>query len=75
MQILENSINQLLDGRYEMLLPFKLEDIKVPNNRTLAVSRWKQLLVRLKKNPKYLSDNKEFMMLLIVVQKEFLSIA
>ena len=61
MRILENGINQLPDGHYEMPLPLKSDDIKVPNNRTLAVSRWKQLLVRFKKNPKYLSDYKEFM--------------
>ena len=61
MRILESDIKQLPDGHYETLLPLKSDSITVPNNKPLAVSRWKQLLVRFRKNPQFLSDYKEFM--------------
>ena len=61
MRILENGIKQLPDGHYEMPLPLKSDRIVLPNNRTLAVKRWQQLLMRFKRNPKFLSDYKVFM--------------
>ena len=44
-----------------MPLTLKSDSITVPNNKPLAVSRWKQLLVRFRKNSQFLSDYKEFM--------------
>ena len=61
MRILESGIKQLPDGHYEMSLPLKSDSMTVPNNKPLAVSRWKQLLVRFRKNPQFLSDYKEIM--------------
>ena len=63
MRILESGIKQSPDGHYEMPLhiPLKSDSITVPNNKLLAVSRWKQLLVRFRMNPQFLSDYKEFM--------------
>ncbi|CAB4016892.1 Hypothetical predicted protein [Paramuricea clavata] len=46
MQILEKGIKQLPDGHYEMSLPLKSDRIVLPNNRTWAVKRWQQLLMR-----------------------------
>ena len=60
-RILENGIKQLPDGHYEMPLPLKSDTIALPKNKPLAVKRWQQLLMRFKKNSKFLSDYKVFM--------------
>lgn len=61
LKILAKGIQQLPSGHYEMPLPLKSDRIQFPNNRLLAVKRWQQLLMRFKKNPKFMTDYKVFM--------------
>ncbi|CAB4017090.1 Hypothetical predicted protein, partial [Paramuricea clavata] len=44
------------DGHYEIPLPFKENDIKLPNNRKLASYRLQQLKSRFEKDDKYKKD-------------------
>ena len=61
LRILENGIRKQANGHYEMPLPLKSDRLSLPYNRQLAVKRWKQLLARFKKNPKFLLDYRAFM--------------
>ncbi|XP_028407542.1 uncharacterized protein LOC114530160 [Dendronephthya gigantea] len=49
------------DGHYEIPLPFKNDDIKLPNNRNLAVFRLQQLKSRFKNDTTYKEDYVTFM--------------
>ena len=59
--ILENAIVKREDGHYEMPLPLKSNQLRLPYNRQLVVKRWHQLLARFKRNPKFLEDYQAFM--------------
>ena len=61
LRILEDGVKKLPDGHYEMPLPLKSDNVSLPNNRQLAVKRWKQLNARFKKNPKFFTDYQTFM--------------
>ncbi|XP_041484991.1 uncharacterized protein LOC121431537 isoform X2 [Lytechinus variegatus] len=61
LDILEKGITKRQDGHYEMPLPFKSDQVQVPNNRHLAVKRWNQLNARFRKSPQFLADYKDFM--------------
>ena len=56
LRILENGVKTQSDGRYEMPLPLKSDNVCLANNRQLAVKRWNQLNAKLKKNPKFFTD-------------------
>ena len=58
--ILENGVKKQSDGRYEMPLPLKSDNVCLANNRQLAVKRWNQLNGRAKKNPKFFTDYQTF---------------
>ncbi|XP_071491991.1 uncharacterized protein [Diadema antillarum] len=60
LQRMEEGIKKRDDGHYEMPLPFKSEDVRLPHNRQMAVKRWNQLNARFRKNPKFLADYQEF---------------
>ncbi|XP_071497310.1 uncharacterized protein [Diadema antillarum] len=62
LQRMEEGIKKRDDGHYEMPLPFKSEDVRLPHNRQMAVKRWNQLNARFRKNPKFLADYQEFML-------------
>ena len=61
MGIMKGEIHQLSDGHYEMPLPFRNENIELPNNRVLAVSRIKHLKGKLLKDEQYHRKYIEFM--------------
>lgn len=47
LNVLESSIQHQDNGHYKMPLPLKEEGLKLPNNRTLALSRLERLKQRL----------------------------
>ncbi|XP_064635761.1 uncharacterized protein LOC135492944 [Lineus longissimus] len=57
---MEESIHQK-EGQYEMKLPFRREDVQLPNNRSQALQRLTSLKHKMKKNPKFHQDYKDFM--------------
>ena len=59
--ILENGIVKREDGHYEMPLPLKSNQLRLPYSCQLVVKRWHQLLARVKKKPKFLEDYQAFM--------------
>ncbi|XP_072170025.1 uncharacterized protein [Diadema setosum] len=59
--ILENGIRKRDDGHLEMPLPLKSDQASFPDNKILALKRWKQLAARLHRNPKFLKDYRRFM--------------
>ena len=61
LNVLESSIQHQDDGHYEMPLPLKEEGLKLPNNRTLALSRLERLKQRLKRDRKYRDHYEAFM--------------
>ncbi|XP_071498147.1 uncharacterized protein [Diadema antillarum] len=61
MSILEDGIRQKSDGHYEMPLPLKSDEASFPDNKILALKRWRQLSARFRKNPKFLADYRRFM--------------
>ncbi|XP_063959911.1 uncharacterized protein LOC135155123 [Lytechinus pictus] len=61
MAILENGIRKRSDGHYQMPLPLKSDQVTFPDNKILAVKRWRQLSARFRKNQKFLDDYKTFM--------------
>ena len=61
LNVLESSIQHRDDGHYEMPLPLKEEGLKLPNNRTLALSRLERLKQRLKRDRKYRDHYEAFM--------------
>ena len=61
LNVLESSIQHRDDNHYEMPLPLKEEGLKLPNNRTLALSRLERLKQRLKRDRKYRDHYEAFM--------------
>ena len=57
---IEEGIHQRVDGHYEMPLPFKDENIKLPDNRKQALARLQKLKQRLKNDKKYHLDYSKF---------------
>lgn len=49
------------DGHYSIGLPFKRDDIKLPDNKSQAFQRLKSLKHRLQKNPGFYKDYTDFM--------------
>ena len=50
---MQDGITQRPDGHYQMPLPFREEDPKLPNNKMLAIHRMKGLQVRMDKDEDY----------------------
>lgn len=61
MKLMSEQIVKLENGHYQMPLPFKSENVKVPNNKELAVKRILQLKKRFKKSSKLYEDYTVFM--------------
>ena len=61
LEILDKGIHQRKDGHYEMPLPLRSLDVKLPNNRSQALRRLSQLKARFQKDPKYHRDYVKFM--------------
>ena len=61
LEILGKGIHQREDGRYEMPLPLRSLDVKLPNNRSQALRRQSQLKAQFKRDPKYHRDYVKFM--------------
>jgi hypothetical protein len=57
---IEDAVHQRVDGHYEMPLPFKDENIKLPDNRKQAFARLEKLKQRLKNDKKYHLDYSKF---------------
>ncbi|KAK7882990.1 hypothetical protein WMY93_029164 [Mugilogobius chulae] len=60
LQILNNQIRQNEQGHLEMPLPFKARP-QLPNNKSLALVRLKQLKKKLDRDPKFKADYVKFM--------------
>ena len=58
---LRNGIHQLEDGHYEMPLPFKEKNPKLPDNKSLALHRLNQLKRRMNSDENYANDYIAFM--------------
>ena len=54
-------IHQREDGRYEIPLPFKDDNVKLPNNKSQALNRLSKLKQRFLKDKKYQTDYMTFM--------------
>ncbi|XP_014672653.1 PREDICTED: uncharacterized protein LOC106813111 [Priapulus caudatus] len=52
---------RLVDGHYEIRLPFRKDDEVLPNNRAQAMQRLKSLKKKLEKDMQFQSDYKDFM--------------
>ena len=52
---------KFIDGHYQVPLPFKEVNTKLPNNRGQAIKRIEHIKKRLLKNPKFFIDYKAFM--------------
>lgn len=61
LEIMENSIHKNNEGNWEMPLPFRSKDVKLPNNKTQAESRLAGLLKLLRRKPQMEKDYFEFM--------------
>ena len=61
LEIMEAGINKNEQGNWEMPLPFRSPNIRMPNNRPLAVNRLNGLLRTLKRKPKMKEDYFQFM--------------
>lgn len=48
---MEANIHWNVDGNREMPLPFRLKDVKMPNNRSQAVNRLNGLIRSLRRKP------------------------
>ena len=60
MSIMRNNV-QLLNGHYELPLPFSVQDVKMPNNRKQVLQRTESVKRRLLKDPQFYKDYVEFM--------------
>ncbi|XP_064650125.1 uncharacterized protein LOC135501515 [Lineus longissimus] len=60
MELMEESIH-VKDGHYEMKLPFRREDIRLPNNYTQAMQRLSCLKNKMSRNSKFHQDYRVFM--------------
>ena len=58
---MQEGIHQRNDGHYEMPLPLKNDNIELPNNKELALSRLMKLKQRLKSDTQYRKDYVDFM--------------
>ena len=61
LSVLESNIRHRDDDHYEIPLLLKEEGLKLPNNRTLALSRLERLKQRLKRDRKYQEHYEAFM--------------
>ena len=61
LEVLDKGIHQREDGHYEMPLPLRSLDVKLPNNRSQALRRLSQLKARFKRDPQYHRDYVKFM--------------
>ena len=61
LEIMEASIHKNDHGNWEMPLPFRHEDVKMPNNRSQAVNRLNGLIRTLRRKPQMEKDYIEFM--------------
>ena len=61
LSVLEPNIRHRDDDHYEIPLPLKEEGLKLPNNRTLALSRLERLKQRLTRDRKYREHYEAFM--------------
>ena len=61
LNVLESNIQHQDDGHYEMPLPLKEEGLKLPNNRSLALSCLERLKQRLKRDRRYRDHYEAFM--------------
>ena len=52
---MESSV-RLVNGRYEMCLPFRIDDIKITNNNMQAVHKLTSLQRKPQKNPQFRTD-------------------
>ena len=60
LDIMEANIHRNDDGNWEMPLPFRLKDVKMPNNRSQAVNRLNGLIRTLRRKPQMEKDYFEF---------------
>ena len=60
-EIMEAGLNKNNSGNWEMPLPFRHKDTKMPNNRSQAVNRLNGLIRTLRKKPQMEKDYLEFM--------------
>ena len=58
---LKSEIRQCDDGHFELPLPFREENLKMPNNRSQALKRLNSLRSRMTKNPKFQDEYQEYM--------------
>ena len=62
---MREGVHQDREGHYELPLPLKNNDTKLPNNKDMALHRLMKLKAKLMKDKKYHQDYKEFMKELI----------
>ena len=60
-EIMKTGIHKNDSGNWEMPLPFRHKDVKMPNNRSQAVNRLNGLIRTLRKKPQMKKDYLEFM--------------
>ena len=60
MNKMKEGVHQLEDGHYELPLPLKDDNVKLPNNKMLAQQRLNKLKVKLEKDNQHRSDYKMF---------------
>ena len=65
LNVLESNIRHRDDNHYKIPLPLKEEGLKLPNNRTLALSLLERLKQRLKRDRKYREHYEAFMKTMI----------
>ena len=61
LEIMERDVHKNSKGNLEMPLPFRQEEVQMPNNRMQAVNRLNGLLRTLKRKPQMQSDYFDFM--------------
>ena len=61
LEILVKGIHKTTDGHYEMPLPLRSQDVKLPNNKSLALKRLFTLEARFKRDPSFHKDYTDFM--------------
>ncbi|XP_063878734.1 uncharacterized protein LOC135110395 [Scylla paramamosain] len=61
MSKMKEGVHQLKDGHYELPLPLKDDNVKLPNNKLLAEQRLKKLRAKLEKDNQHEGDYKVFM--------------
>lgn len=59
--IMENGIHKNTQGNWEMPLPFRSQNVAMPNNRSYAAKRLNSLLKTLQRKPQMQKDYVEFM--------------